>query len=72
MTHEDETRNFLGDPDNDFDDDYDGPEPACTHCGGDGFTEANEAYNDYVNYGDEYTDCPYCRGTGLRKHQTVF
>ena len=45
---------------------------SCTHCGGEAFMEANEAFNDYINYGDEYVKCPYCRGTGLRKHQTVF
>jgi hypothetical protein len=57
------------DDDCEYADDY---EPSCTHCAGDGFMEANEAHNDFINFGDELTPCPYCRGTGLRKHQTVF
>jgi hypothetical protein len=50
----------------------DGYAPSCTHCGGEGFMEANEMHCDWINFGDEYESCMYCRGTGLRKHQTVF
>jgi hypothetical protein len=57
--------------DRDCDDDYDEPYE-CSHCCGEAFMEANEAHNDYVNFGDELVRCPYCRGTGLRKHQTIF
>jgi DnaJ-class molecular chaperone len=59
------------DCDDDYED-YDGHEPSCTHCGGESFMEANEAYCDWINFGDEWVPCPYCRGTGLRKHQSVF
>jgi NAD-dependent SIR2 family protein deacetylase len=61
--------NAVFDCDDDYDEMY---EPTCTHCGGDACMEANEAHNDYINYDDELVKCPYCRGTGLRKHQTIF
>lgn len=55
------------------DEEYDdGDEPACHTCGGDGYCEANEAYNDWVNYGDELVKCLNCRGSGLLKDCTVF
>lgn len=49
-----------------------GDEPECHTCGGDGFLEANEAYCDWVNYGDELVTCTNCKGSGLRKDCTVF
>lgn len=47
-------------------------EPLCHTCGGDGYLEANENYNDWVNYGDELVPCSNCRGTGLLKFCSTF
>lgn len=56
----------------DTDDLYEPGDEDCHDCGGDGYVQANEAYNDYVNYGDELVPCPNCKGTGLKKFCTVF
>lgn len=51
-------------------DDY-GEEWACTWCGGEGESDDLDPLQDDC---DErgYGPCPACRGTGLRKNQTVF
>lgn len=57
----------------DTDDDgfYDDEEWACTHCGGEGYREVDDPlWDDCNEFGEG--PCPSCRGTGLRKHQTVF
>jgi|GEM_PF-3903583 len=66
VTHEEETRNFLGDPVNDWDDEY---ECGCQRCGGEGFIiiccddmciGAGECI-----HGDGEIICPDCHGEGL-------
>jgi|LakMenEpi03Aug12_release.lakeMendotaPanAssembly.Ray.scaffolds.fasta_scaffold03608_27 hypothetical protein len=55
----------------DDDCEYDDEEWACTHCGGEGYREVDDPmWDDCDEFG--YGTCHSCRGTGLRKHQTVF
>lgn len=44
---------------------------SCTRCGGEGYCEVDDPlWDDCDEWG--FGDCPACRGTGDRKHQTVF
>lgn len=58
-------------PLDDFDDDWDGDELACTRCGGEGYTDVDDPMWDEC---DEFGwgPCNACRGTGERRHQWVF
>jgi len=38
--------------------------PMCDACCGEGSVEAQEYYNDYVNYGPKLIACPRCGGSG--------
>lgn len=60
----------LGGSDDDYCD-YDDEEWDCTHCGGEGYREVYDPLWDDCDEFGEGT-CLSCRGTGLRKHQTVF
>lgn len=65
MTHEDETRNFLGDPINDDYDDYD-DEPYCYRCDGTGFImicpdDLCRGSGECI-HGDGEVVCPVCKG----------
>jgi hypothetical protein len=53
----------------------DGDEPECMDCGGEGYVAGYEIEQNYdagwIDPEKTYR-CPNCRGTGLRKDQTVF
>jgi hypothetical protein len=52
-------------------DDYDEYDSDCTHCAGTGYREVDDPlWDDCDEFGEG--QCSSCRGTGLRKHQTVF
>lgn len=65
----------MSDYDTDWDGDWYDPwydpddyEPQCTWCGGDGIGDG--CYDPIQCCGQDF--CHPCRGTGLRKNQTVF
>jgi hypothetical protein len=42
----------------------------CSMCGGDGFIGNDDPL--WHGFDVDYIDCWACKGTGLRKHQTIF
>lgn len=53
----------------------DGDEPECMDCGGEGYVQGEDIQR-YYDAGwidpEKTYRCPNCRGSGLRKDQTVF
>lgn len=52
-------------------DDYWDDDPACTHCGGEGYREVDDIWWDECDQWG-YGPCTSCHGTGERRHQRVF
>lgn len=48
-----------------YDDEWD-----CTWCGGEGYMDNDDPL--WYGFDVDYVTCSACRGTGLRKHQTIF
>jgi hypothetical protein len=57
----------------DGEDDFDGPEPACLSCGGDGFVDSVAGESCRYGWDDDGPGiCPNCNGSGSRKDQQWF
>ena len=61
---------FIGEDEPPFDDEYD-DDLACTHCGGEGFSDGNDPFWDDCDWSG-WGPCQSCRGTGQRRHPWVF
>lgn len=53
-----------------YEDDYDECEWDCTFCCGEGVEENDDPL--WYGFDVDFIPCRACRGTGLRKHQTIF
>ena len=63
----------LDDQDCDDFDDFDGEEPSCLTCGGEGFVDSVSETSGRRGWDDDGPGaCPNCNGSGIRKDQHWF